>query len=270
VSQFFRSWATLNQAVLANQGARFARAWFAARYVDKSATGRLTRSDFIAAIEKHLDTSHSAALKLLRDGLNGGWWWESGERIMLAGQVRLAERFGVVLGPGVDLPVKSLKSLRCFKAALFSSWFALKPRTVSLQTLSKVFGASKNCLRGWARVGGLRKKSQVGFTKSIEHAPWFFKQVVITDIDKDGQAEAWWRLPNRYSTRFKGFRVRQSNCGSLNKRASKERLYFDQPKAKDRAKALCKSQRGAREGKQAYMLASPHKALGRTFELVLV
>lgn len=267
LNRTFRSWDKLNQAILLNSQARIARAWYALRCEDVEGKGWLFKDSAQSAIRFYLHISPRVAQGLLRSG-EGLLWKKRGGVILLRSQAKIAAHFGVRLGLAVDLPISCLSRLRKFKANLYASYFAGKPRTISLAIMHELFGASRSTLKSWARLAGVKSEAQFGFIqKRDERTPLVWREGGVWERDNDGESETFWQLANRYTVpKLEANKKMQSNdgCPYYRHRATYLRLYFT------RVSALTRQLRGAIPGEICYLSTLRNDVFGRWYALVAV
>jgi len=104
-----------------------------------------------------------------RAWLRKGWgvfWYRRGDRLYLAGLGAVCETLGVGAGQGpVGVAIGDLEDLGRFRAALFATFFAHRPVTISQARLSDLFGRTARTLYTWARLAGLDVQHNLAWSK---------------------------------------------------------------------------------------------------------
>lgn len=281
-SESFRSWSDLNRRILLEKDAVHARVWYALRYMDKKGKGWLATSQAKNNLREMLGFGERRTYDLLEN--NGRHWWKTRlDVIMISGQNIIAKRYGFQkLGFAVNIPHCCLSSLSFFKATLFSTWFArdtwryvdmlLRPnggKTISLKTLSELFGASRSTIQRWIRLANLKSDAQFQFVKEVSKNTYIPEHVIEQGLsfqakNEKGESGMAWQLPNRYSTPdLEAHRKKWQNRGlegpSSRTRATSRRLFFETQKGYE------KSDAAIRPGEASYLYSPSWKNGKRWF-----
>jgi len=202
----------LAQAAIREGYARFYRAWVALRttYAGgrrgwvyyKSACGILKRCLSLKSLQ--------AAELILREGEPLFWQIskKKGPKVFLRGLRYLCENLHTFPGYPKQVPIEALKRLGTFNAFCYAAFFGEKEKIISRETLSKLYGVSKQTLRNWEKKVGdyLLKTKNYGFIpwgtplKWLEFLPEHFW------ITKRGHEFC---LPNSYTSAL----AYSSGCG---------------------------------------------------------
>lgn len=136
------------------------RLWYLLRQGCPDGRGWLTLDDVY-----HLSCgSRRQTRAWLRKG-EGLFWTRNGGRLYLTGleKVALALDAAPVRKP-VYVALPDVESLGRFRAALFASWFADKPRTISQGRLGEIFGRTPRTLCNWAKRAALEVSHNLAWT----------------------------------------------------------------------------------------------------------
>lgn len=86
----------------------------------------------------------------------GVFWHRRGDRLYLAGLGAVCEVLEVVVRKKpVGVAIEDLENLGRFRAALFATFFAQGPVTISQRRLSEIYGRTARTLYTWARVANV-------------------------------------------------------------------------------------------------------------------
>jgi hypothetical protein len=239
-------YARLGQAAIRSGLTLPFRLWAFAHALDAEGKGWVWLEDLHAAWPQ----SRRTVNRLVKRGLSFFWALDAKSgRLFLRSSLRVALAFGVEPGPAVDLPAETVFGLKTFRAACYSVFF-VKPRTISRQKLSGLFGASAPTLRSWEEAEDFTIETNVAAEK-VGTAEDALGLPVLPAPDRKGawywQGTLFWQLPNTYATPG-SYTVRQSR--TLNQRVRKQlpqalfngdranvrqRLFYDDPEAAWRA-----------------------------------
>ncbi len=252
----------LNRVIIREKLTSAYRVWLWLRYHDPQGCGWYSKSRFIQKTME-LGITKRRAMQLYVEGL-GSFWILSGDHggITYLGIRQVCEKLDTAPGYDVPIPIDAVSGVQLFKATLFKTWFApeswktvnqwLRPtggKAISMAKLEELFGVSRQTLRIWARLSGLKIISQFTYSKfdeySLEHIR-FPENVLegrkggywLEDVDGDGEKELVMQTVNHYSVsdlepiRNMNKSVRRHG-GSVNMGGAKpkrRRIFFDDRK----------------------------------------
>lgn len=106
----------------------------------------------------------------LRKGNGLFWNPDDHGRIWLMGLGAVCERLHVIPWRGtVNIPSEDIGNLKRFRAALYASFFAFKPKTISRGKLTEKFGRSAPTLREWEKTAGVKVQRNTAWARLPEN-----------------------------------------------------------------------------------------------------
>jgi len=234
-----KTFTDFNRVALKRQLTPYIRVWYWLRHHEKTGSGWLN----IHVARKTLSEIYSEGRRdaILRVG--NGIWWEFDDGVLhLKSSRNIAKYLSTLPGNRVLIPIKSFLRLSEFKAVIYSTYFAQKPRTMARSTIKKIFGISPRTQIRYEKIAKIHVKRQLAYSKNneeiIERLPVFDRLqdgekagVWTEDIDKDGELELVWQISNEYESTIPVFDRKVNkwfyDLGGADKRGGAEPEIYD-------------------------------------------
>ena len=169
----------------------------------------------------------------------GGWWWLSTDKrgtrfIRLMSVWRIAERLNTPPGHPVSITWEELTSgHQAFSAACYAAWIALGrhgERTISRQTLTKLWGVTSPTQRRWEAKGKVRsRKNCARLPKPTIETLSRYPDCDDPRVRQYPDGSLWIQLPNTYQAKRRNaaWGQRERHRSAWPKRdTGNQRLYF--------------------------------------------
>lgn len=136
-------------AILQKQSKSF-RFWTVARALDEKGRGYVS----VKQMEEIWPQSKSNLSRIMREG-EGTWWNKNDGRLFLRSTLKSGMALKTQMGCPSWYSFEECSTIGKFHTACFAAWFVI-PRTISLGTLTNLFGVSAQTIRNWAKRSGLK------------------------------------------------------------------------------------------------------------------
>lgn len=242
-----KAYAELGAAALKAGEAKLYRIWLLARACDATGRGWLEYAELEAYAADIISTQ---TLKRLVKLGSGAWWYTNAcGRIRLAGLRRVSERLDCRLyAHPAYIPLKYLKRLGDFNAAMLAAFMAGKSRTIRQVLLAELYGRSPRTVTAYVkraeRLGLLKVTPQAALTDLPPRA------AMLPDLAAQGyfmvriggRPYTAKRMPNRYTselcTAAFGAVKQYGTSSSSTMRPTYRKLYYTNENSKGFTKAL--------------------------------
>jgi len=239
-----KAWPELTRACRLTHETTLLRAWLCLRATAPGLCGILPLTDALDALTSSFGWSPQYANRILQ---KGGWWRISisnnGTKFLrLMSLERVSERLDTRSGRPITITWDELTSgHQSFSAACYAGWIAQGrngERTISRQTLSKLWTASKPTQRQW-------EKNRIHKRRNLARLPKPTLETLSRYPDCDHpkvrqrNGELWIQLPNTYQAKKRRAAWGQRERSAWLKRdTGNQRLYFPTTSSARKSEAL--------------------------------
>lgn len=210
------------------------RAWLAMKSIDPG-HGWILYKEAVKILCDILNIKKPRARQLLRQ-FDDQWWKIQRDRVWLKGKTKLVDFLDIDLdGEKVLIDIENLHTLSKFNAALFGSFYAKNPKTISRARLKQIWGVSKTTQIRYEKKAQITKRPTFSYTecdsknvhrielRENKYGQWW------EDINGDGIKELVRQRPNQYHSDIGVYvwHKSYSRSGDVYGDSAKRRKYFD-------------------------------------------
>ena len=223
-SEFVKLYPTIGMAALGQKKTGCLRLWLWLRYLDPKGSGKTDLPALRAFLSEDTNqirgVSWSQTRKLLRAGNNRYWQlpYSDGRpdykgSLFYRSPARVAAELGIyrLFGLPVNLPVKTLQSLKQFNAELYHAFHSGRKhkKPISQQTIYRLYGIPERTQRHYRELTELKHQQNLAVDArnanqtALQDATWKYSGV-FAFFDQDGRQGRKnrqliaWRIPNSY------------------------------------------------------------------------
>ena len=140
-----KSYVEISLAVMRRRLEDQYRVWLLARHLDPKGSSRVQIKRLREFVLRHRICTHKTLQRALRDP--SIFWIKYGGWVQLIGVLKVADVLGVELrSQPVMLPLSAFSSMFHLRAVFVASYLSGKPRTIAIDTLSKLTGRSRSAI----------------------------------------------------------------------------------------------------------------------------